>query len=301
MLTRSSIAAAVSKSALLIVAFVATAGAAAAQDSKYPDLRGQWLGVLRGVPNLPGQPSFDPNKPWGKGQNAPLTAEYEKVLEANLRSQEEGGFGEWRGSYCYGFGMPLIAYGFQPMEIIVTPETTYLQVNWVEHVRRVFTDGRDWPKEIPETLTGYSIGRWVSSSNDGHYDVLEVETRGPFKGPRHYDAAGVPLHHDNQSIFKERFYLDKANKNLLHDEITAIDHALTRPWTVMRDFRRNPAPQPEWPEFVCAEGNVYVEIEHRAYYLSADGRLMPMSKTEPAPDLHYFREGARVGGVPASH
>ena len=43
------------------------------------------------------------------------------------------------------------------------------------------------------------------------------------------------------------------------------------------------------------------EIEHRAYYLSADGRLMPMSKTEPAPDLHYFREGAKVGGVPVGH
>src|SRR5262245_40378634 len=40
-----------------------------------------------------------------------------------------------------------------------------------------------------------------------------------------------PLHFDNQSIFKERFHLDKADPNILHDEITVIDHALTRPWS----------------------------------------------------------------------
>jgi hypothetical protein len=41
----------------------------------------------------------------------------------------------------------------------------------------------------------------------GRYDVLEVETRGPFKGPRVYDFTGLPLHHDNQSVFKERIYV----------------------------------------------------------------------------------------------
>jgi len=28
---------------------------------------------------------------------------------------------------------------------------------------------------------------------------------------------------------------------------------------------------------------------------------MPMSKGEPPPDLRYFRERARVGGIPAGH
>ena len=85
---------------------------------------------------------------------------------------------------------------------------------------------------IEPTYQGYSIGRWIDEDGDGRYDVLEVETRGPFKGPRAYDASGLPLHFDNQSIFKERFHLDKADPNILHDEITVIDHALTRPWTV---------------------------------------------------------------------
>ena len=99
----------------------------------------------------------------------------------------------------------------------------------------VFTDGRDWPTDVEPAYAGYSIGRWIDEDGDGRYDVLEVETRGPFKGPRAYDATGLPLHFDNQSIFKERFHLDKADPNILHDEITVIDHALTRPWTVGQD------------------------------------------------------------------
>jgi hypothetical protein len=96
--------------------------------------------VLRRVAGLPGQPSFDPAKAWGKGQEAPLTAEYQAVLEANLKSQGEGGAFDWLGATCLGFGMPLIAYGFEPQEFIITPETTYVLINWVEHNRRIYTD-----------------------------------------------------------------------------------------------------------------------------------------------------------------
>ena len=50
----------------------------------------------------------------------------------------------------------------------------------------------------------------------------------------------MPLHQDNQTIIKERIYLDKTDPNMLHDEITTIDHALTRPWIVTKDYRRAP-------------------------------------------------------------
>ena len=85
---------------------------------------------------------------------------------------------------------------------------------------------------------GYSIGRWVDEDGDGKYDVLEVETR-HFKGPRTYENSGLPLHPDNQSIIKERIYLDKNNQDILHDEFTVIDHALTQPWTVTKNYRRD--------------------------------------------------------------
>jgi hypothetical protein len=279
----------VHKTVLMIAALLASMAAAAAdEDGKYPDLSGQWTGVLRSRPGIPGQASFDPGKPGGNGQEAPLTAEYQAIWEADHKLLEQGGLIDWRGPACLGFGMPQIAYGFQAMEFIVTPQTTYVLVNWVEHTRRIFTDGRDWPAEIEPTLTGYSIGRWIDPEHDGRYQVLEVESRG-FKGPRYYDADGLPLHHDDQSIFKERFQLDKADPNILHDEITVIDHALTRPWTVVRDLRRNPNPRPAWREFVCAEGNARVRIGGETYFTDADGRLMPMLKGQAPPDLRHFK------------
>jgi hypothetical protein len=77
-------------------------------------------------------------------------------------------------------------------------------------------------------VIGYPIIRPVPVTK------LLVETRG-FKGPRAYEETGLPLHVDNQSIFIERIRRDKSNPNILHDEITSIDHALTRPWTVTND------------------------------------------------------------------
>jgi hypothetical protein len=100
----------------------------------------------------------------------------------------------------------------------------------------------------------------------------------------------MPLHEDNQSIFKERIHLDKANPNLLHDEITVIDHALTRPWTVDKRFRRTGGPRPVWGEYVCADGQSHVAIGKESYYLSAEGMLMPTKKDQPPPDLRYFKQ-----------
>ena len=117
--------------------------------------------------------------------------------------------------------------------------------------------------------------------------MLEVETRG-FKGPRVYDASGLPLHADNASVIKERIYLDKANANLLHDEITTIDNALTRPWTVRKSYIRITGDRVAWREWICAEGNSHVEIGGEPYFLSAEGLLMPTKRGQAPPDLRYF-------------
>ena len=141
-------------------------------------------------------------------------------------------------------------------EYVITPETTYILIGSGEdHIRRVFTDGRDWPTDLEPSYQRYSIGKWIDEDGDGRYDVLEVDTRGPFKEPRAYDATGLPLAFDNQSTFKERFHLDKSNPSILHDEITVFDHALTRPWSVDKTYRRNPNPRPTWREASCVEGN----------------------------------------------
>ena len=179
---------------------------------------------------------------------------------------------------------------FTPLEFVVTPETTYVLIGGAEHYRRIFTDGRDWPKDLEATYAGYSIGRWIDEDGDGVYDVLNVETRGPFKGPRAYDATGLPLHFDNQSIFIERIHRDKADPNILHDEITVIDHALTRPWTVDKKYVHDSNPRPAWRESSCVEGTGLVAIGKEMYVLRADGALMPAKKDQPPPDLSYFKQ-----------
>jgi hypothetical protein len=268
---------------------LSAAGAQAFDDSKYPDWKGQWNRFI--VPGLPGQPSFDQTKPWGLGQEAPLTPEYTAVLQASLADQAKGGQGNFTdGARCLAYGMPMMMAAFYPQEYIITPETTYILINNADHGRRIFTDGRDWPTaDVEPSYAGYSIGKWIDASGQGRYDVLEVETRGPFKGPRVYDGTGLPLHSDNQSIFKERLYLDKADPNILHDEITVIDHALTRPWTVEKRYRRNADPRPAWLEYVCNETNAQINVGKENYYLSADGYLMPARKDQPPPDLRYFK------------
>lgn len=261
--------------------------ARAFDDALYPDLKGQWNRAP--VPGAVGQPTYDPARPWGRGQQAPLTPEYDAIFQANLDDQADGGQGIVPWVRCIANGMPAIMTVFQPMEIVIKPDVTYIMVDQVhDSVRRVYTDGRDWPREIEPAFDGYSLGRWVDQDGSGRYSALEVETRF-LKGPRVYDASGIPLHADNQSIIKERFALSRSDRNLLTDEITVIDHALTRPWTVTKSYRRNPNPHPYWPEYVCADGQSHIAIGKEVYYLSADGQLMPAKKGQRPPDFRYFK------------
>ena len=273
--------------ALAAVLATAASGAQAFDEAKYPNWKGQWLraGSGQGAP-------WDPTKPWGPGQQAPLTPEYQAIFEANLKDQAAGGHGNDVTSVCLPNGMPRAMSAYEPLEILIMPDTTYILIEHIEHNRRIYTDGRDWPANAEPTFTGYSIGKWIDEDGDGRYDVLEVETRN-FKGPRVYDASGIPLHADNETIVKERIYLDKADRNILHDEITTIDHALTRPWTVTKNYRRDPNPRPLWREYVCAEGNPHLRIGKEDYFVSADGYLMPVRKDQPPPDSRYFNQSRK--------
>jgi len=260
-----------------------------AQDKKYPDWKGEWTTV---IPRLPGQQlRFDPNKPYGKGQQAPLTEEYQKIYQDNLAEQAEGGQGLFLDhASCLPGGMPsMMSAGTH--EYVVTPETTYILLG--TDVRRIFTDGRPWPADLEATYQGFSIGKWIDEDGDGVYDVLEVETRGPFKGPRTYDATGLPLHFDNDSTFKERIFVDKSDRNVLHDVITVVDRALTQPWTVDRTYRRGTDKYPNWSRFSCLEGTGYVTIGKEFYLLGAGGTLMPTRKGQKAPDLQYFPQAQK--------
>jgi hypothetical protein len=265
--------------ALIAAACAALPVAQAFDDSKYPDFKGQWSRV--GAPR------------WlARGEKAPLTPEYQARYEAILQDQREGGQGNWPSSFCVPQGMPAMMNLFDPMEIVVTPHTTYILISHInDSYRRIYTDGRDWPaaEETEPTFAGYSIGRWVDEDGDGQYDVLEIETR-HFLGPRAFESTGLPLHDDNESVIKERIYLDKSDRNVLWDDITVFDHALTRPWMLHKKAVRSPEPRPVWRSEACSANNSLVRVGKEGYFLSAEGFLMPTKKNQPPPDLRFFRQ-----------
>src|SRR5262249_23662661 len=116
----------------------------------------------------------------------------------------------------------------------------------------------------------------------------EVETRG-FRGPRAFDATGLPLHKDNKTVIKEKIFLDAKDPTVYHDEVTVIDNALTHPWTVMKNYKRDASAQPHWTEENCPETNNHVRVGKDDYMISSDGFLMPTAKGQKAPDLRYFK------------
>jgi len=190
---------------------------------------------------------------------------------------------------CVSNGMPRLMTVIRPIEFVILPAITYV-VYENNLPRRIYTDGKDFPADNEPSYAGYSVGKWLDTDGDGRFDTLEIETR-DFKGPRNYEPSGMPLHLDNQSIVKERLALDKANPNILKNEITVIDHALTRPWTVTKNYHRIPGGR--MYEDLCNESNNHVQIGKEGYFLSADGYLMPTKKGQAPPDLRYFKQSQK--------
>jgi hypothetical protein len=276
----------ITSTAVAAALIVVTTIASAHDESKYPDWSGQWrrpAGV--GV-------QWDPSKPLGRAQQAPLTPEYQAVFEASIADQRAGGQGGDPTYTCIPPGMPRAMTVVFPMEIVILPKVTYILQEYVPMIRRIYTDGRDFPKDEEPAFLGYSTGKWIDEGNDGKFNVLEIETRG-MKGPRSFDASGIPLHADSQTVVKERIYLDKANKDLLRNEITTIDNALTRPWTVTKTYRRDLNTKVIWFEYVCAEGNHHVVVGKDNYFVSGDGYLMPTRKNQAGPDLKFFNQSQK--------
>ena len=269
----------------LATALLPTFGRAQAFDElKYPDWSGQWVKLPDGGP-----PRYDPSKPDGRGQQAPLKEPYRRMHEASMADQASGGQGLYISSVkCIPMGMPFEMSIVFPFEFVITEKTTFILYEiMTSQPRRIYTDGRDWPKDQDPLFTGYSIGRWIDTTGSGRYDTLEVETR-DLRVPRLFDQTGISFAEDGQAVIKERFFTDKANSKIVHDEITTIDNALTRPWTVLKSYQR--MPRVTWTENNCTEGNDNIAIGNEVYLMSGDGRLMPIKKGEPPPDLSYFKQ-----------
>jgi len=274
MLNRSSFCAAV----LVAAAFAMPAAAEVVDYGKYPEFKGQWFRT--GPPNNWRQVAGLP----------PYTPEAQKKWEAIQLDLKNGGPGNWPSTYCIPTGMPAMMNLYNPMEIIITPEITYILLSHnSDSIRRIYTDGRDYPAadSVEPTFAGFSIGKWVDEDGDGKYDVLEGETRN-LREPRAYDVTGLPFAEDGKTIIKERIYLDKADSKVLWDDITVMDSALTRPYFKhQKTIRTNE----QWTSETCVADNNWIKIGDQLYFENAaDGRLMPSKKGQQPPDLFYFQQ-----------
>jgi hypothetical protein len=254
------------------------AGAGAQDMSKYPDWEGQWR---RGQ----GVGAWDPTKPPGKGQQAPLTPQAQAVFEGNIKKIAEGKVYDPKWN-CGPPGMPRMMMVYQPMEIVIKPKVSYFLLETEGPIRRIYTDGRSWPEKMIPGYNGYSIGEWRDEDGDGRYDTLAIETRG-LTGTRLFDGNGIQLSEDGSTIVKEKISLDKTDRDVMWNEITTTDSALTRPWTVKRMYRRQK--NPEYAEYNC-EDNRLIAIGEQTYFVGVDGFLMPIAKGQPGPDLRHFQK-----------
>src|SRR5258708_36002474 len=93
-----------------------------------------------------------------------------------------------------------------PIEFVVLPEITYVALERLSQLRRIYTDGRGWPGRLQHSTLGTSIGRWIDEHADGKHDVLKGGTRGN-NGPHVYDASGILLHPDERAIVRRRIRL----------------------------------------------------------------------------------------------
>jgi hypothetical protein len=259
-------------------------GAQAFDETKFPDWNGQWV-----QPGGTQNPAWDPARPSGTGQQAPLTPEYQAIFEASVKTEAAGGPAADPTARCVPAGMPRVMMAIEPMEIVITPSATYFMFGRLNSLRRIYTDGRRFPGDIDPSFTGSSIGQWQDSDGHGRFDTLLIETRA-IKGPHTYEASGIPFHKDDQAVVTEKLYADKADPNLLHDEITTRDHALARPWTVTRSYRRDARQgEPEWLEITCQDDSRLLQVGDQSYKLSPEGLLMPAIKGQKPPNLKYFK------------
>ena len=240
---------------------------------------------LEGYPDWAGAWERRETIQWPGWENAPLTEEGWRVFEKGQALQKignQGGDPTWN---CIAPGMPRIMTGVLPMEYIVLPHVTLIYQEYQMQVRRVYTDGRDWPEYVEPSMNGYSIGEWKDSDNDGEFDSLYIETRA-IAGKRSYGSNGLPLSPKNDTITYEKIYLDPDNSDIILNDFTTEDGYLTEPWTVTRTLHRNREPV-AWTHYVCQEDNRYIMINDEFYMLNFNRTMLMPTRPDQPPPVYY--------------
>jgi hypothetical protein len=206
--------------------------AVTAKRTHFPDWRGVWAHY--------GSLNIDPSTESGKRQpNAPLNAEYqakyEDYLQARAAGKPKGDIG------CLPEGVPRIMRSPYPMEVVITPDTVWIPLEFKHEIRRIYTDGRKPAPDVDPTYEGYSTGHWEG-------DTLVFDTVAIKAGT---DDSGGLVHSDALTLHER---MRKSSADTLEDKITMTDpKVLTKPWTITREYKLHK----DWEikEFVCEEND----------------------------------------------
>jgi len=194
-----------------------------------PDLSGLWqpAAILIGdiAANL--KPGSVPFQPWAE--------ELYKKRRANESKDDPT-------AACVVGGVPrsdLVPY---PFKVLQVPGMLVILYEAVHSYRQIFSDGRDFPKDMNPSWFGYSIGKWEG-------DTFVVQTAG-FNDKGWLDNFGKPateaLHVTERFRRKDFGHMDI--------EITIDDpKAYTKPWNVQLSWSLQP--DIELIESICEENN----------------------------------------------
>ncbi len=133
-------------------------------------------------------------------------------------------------NHCDPLGFPRAdLYQLRHTQIFQNPKKVVILYQYDKRYRVVWTDGRDFPKELPDDRWyGYSVGKWVDDT------TFVVNTIGLIGEPRIWlDETGRPM--SDQMKVEERFH--RVNSNLMEITVTIDDPKFfTKPWVAMDKF-----------------------------------------------------------------
>ena len=240
---------------------------AATQPKKIADLP-DWSGVwARAGTNV-----FDPATATPGGAGAPgvrsyppYNAQWEAKYLENIAKVEADTFPDPL-TYCgIPAGFPRLMSLPDTYQFVLRPEAVWILTEHGPNTLRIYTDGRGHPPadEVWTTYTGDSVGHWEG-------DALVFDTialRGD--GGAIIDRTGVVISNDAHVVTRMRKIDDKT----LEAQLVITDKtAFTKPWNVVRRYRKLPAGTRVY-DYACGENNRNpVSASGKTLTLGADGK-----------------------------
>jgi hypothetical protein len=180
----------------------------------------------------------------GTRDRPPFRPEYEREYTRDLvRAENQGNpkatdvLTDTNTLHCFA-GMPRVIAAPFPYNFLVMPKETWIIID--KAVRRVFTDGRDWPAADARwpLMLGRSKGTWEG-------DTLVIETV-DLRSDMWADT--TPLMFSEKASIIER--IRKTDPNTLEDRVTIRDPVkFTQDWQFVRQYARfDPHEWPDDPE-----------------------------------------------------